>query len=408
MPPTQQRQAPIVGAMIFRLFLALAAFMVGLGGLNTHLALTLGSEGYTSAAAGSVQAMYYLGMVLGAFAITWLLRRRESLFVVAACTAASGLLALLHVVSPGLVGWAVLRLLSGFLVAGVVVTTESALNDAVTNQWRGRAFSILQIVTYSALAAGQLVVGLANHAGTDAFIAVAVLFASSAAVAAVPLRSARADGGRKAPTEAQTTVGARPPSPGWQALRGTASFGIFASAVSGVLLASFYTVYPLIANRLLEDVAAAGDHLSIIFICAMLVQWPIAYCSDRFGRPLTLALVSVAILAALVVLAAHPTLALVRSVGLVYAALIFVVYALGVADVNDRVAQHDRVRSATALLAIFALGGCAGSLVAAWAFEQNGARGYFAAMALTTSLLASISIATVLARRAAGVPVRCR
>lgn len=389
---------------LLRLLLALSVLITGVGTLGTHLTLVLGRSGFPAAEIGGVQALYYVGMALGGLLVASGFAPVRARTAFGGCALASSVLALLHLLPHAPFGWGLLRLLTGLCFAGVFVSLESALHAAVANPARGRAFSVYQVVTYSGLALGQWVVGFSDRAGVDPFLSVALLLAVSAGVALSPMPWSMAPTRavqRASPSAVALLAGA------WRVGAVAAPLGLYAAVTAGVLLSAFYTVYPVVVNQLTDDVVATGDHLSLALLGAMLVQWPIAFCSDRFGRPQTLACVAALMLAALAVLVGSPTLAVLRSAGLLFVALIFVVYTLGAADVNDRIDEADRVLAGAALFVSFALGGTLGSVLANWAFELRGARSFFGAVAAVATALALAAALAVVRRRSPGVPVRC-
>ena len=58
--------------------------------------------------------------------------------------------------------WTLMRVLVGFCFAGVYVVAESWLNDAATNETRGKALSLYMIVQMVGIIAAQGILNLAD------------------------------------------------------------------------------------------------------------------------------------------------------------------------------------------------------------------------------------------------------
>jgi len=82
---------------------------------------------------------------------------------------------LLHAVFIESWTWLVLRAITGFCLAGLVMVAESWLNQAANNTNRGGVLATYMVVSLGAMAIGQFLLNLAPPSGAILFIVVSVL-----------------------------------------------------------------------------------------------------------------------------------------------------------------------------------------------------------------------------------------
>ena len=144
------------------LFLSLALLIGGSAMLGTLVSLRLELEGFAETSIGLILAFYSVGFVMGA---TWgaaVIRsvghiRAFSTYAAIACA-----VTLLHPLFLSEYAWALMRLVMGFCLAGLMTVTESWINDRATNDSRGKLLGLYTINFYLASALGQLLVGASD------------------------------------------------------------------------------------------------------------------------------------------------------------------------------------------------------------------------------------------------------
>lgn len=348
------------------LFLSLALLIGGSAMLGTLVSLRLELEGFAETSIGLILAFYSVGFVMGA---TWgaaVIRsvghiRAFSTYAAIACA-----VTLLHPLFLSEYAWALMRLVMGFCLAGLMTVTESWINDRATNDSRGKLLGLYTINFYLASALGQLLVGASDPTKAVAFSVVAILIVLSL----VPLSLTR---GLVPVAPSQTAVLSI------RALVRNAPAGVTGVLVAGVALGAFVSLGPLYAMRQGLDTAALSQYMSFSVICAVLLQWPAGWLSDRVGRLTVLAGLLLAGGAAAMLVAMFGNLSIplmFLSSGLFFAVATSM-YPVSVALANDQLPNDQLVAACAGLLRIYGVGTIAGPLIGAWLMGLFGASALF-------------------------------
>ncbi|MCW8196164.1 MFS transporter [Proteobacteria bacterium 005FR1] len=345
----------IVILSVSALFLSLALLVSGNAMLSTLISLRLDMENVANATLGIVLAFYSVGFILGA---TWgvdIIRQVGHIraFAVYAAIACATTLAHPLIVTPE--AWAVMRLVVGFSLAGLMTVTESWINDRATNESRGKLLGIYTINFYIASSIGQLLVGLANPAEFVAYTIVAILVVMSL----IPLSLTRSLI-PATPTHTETL--------GLRQLASHAPSGLTGALVSGLALGAFVALAPVYALRAGLDVAEVSRYMGFAVICAILLQWPAGWLSDRKGRlPVLVGLLALGALASAAAAFFGQTskLALFGFSGAFYA-LTASVYPISVALTNDNLPHEQLVAACASMLRTYGVGTMIGPLLAAY------------------------------------------
>lgn len=157
--------------------------MLGDGLQSTLLGVRASLEGFPTAVTGLIMSTFYLGFLGGAVYAPRFVERVGHIRVFGALASLASAAVLIHGIIVTPVAWSLLRLLSGFCLAGLYIVAESWLNDRATNRTRGQLLSIYMVVTYAGVAGGQLLLNAADPQGLQLFILTSVLIS----VALVPL-----------------------------------------------------------------------------------------------------------------------------------------------------------------------------------------------------------------------------
>ena len=331
--------------------------------------LRLVPPGFSTAAAGAVQSAYYLGFMLGALTAGRLIERigpprAFSAFAVVVACASLG-----HTIFSGLLAWFVLRLVTGACLAGIFSVVESQLNAAASNQIRGRVFAFYMMTTYLGVSSGQLLLNLASTDGNELFTLIAVLFSASL----FPVLLSGKAGGTALESPSHHRFGLR-------SIVKTvhlSSVGMGGCVVAGLFNSAFYSLMPLFLKNISFSVSQISAIMFLALLSALLFQWPMGALSDRFNRCKVLLFVCLVIgLISLVAVFNQRATGLTVLICL-YAGMMFTVYALSVALVNDGVPPELRVPASAAVLLMFSLGGCAGPVLSSLALTLLGPYGFF-------------------------------
>ena len=161
---------------IIALLLGTAFLLTGSGLHGLLLPLRGQMEGFPTASLGALGAAWAAGFVAGCFVAPRIVRRAGHVRAFGAFAASGAIIALLTGMWVDPTGWVVLRIFTGFTMAGAFMVIESWLNEKSTNENRGTVFGIYMMLTYASLTAGQMTVAFGDVSNTILFMTTGILF----------------------------------------------------------------------------------------------------------------------------------------------------------------------------------------------------------------------------------------
>lgn len=365
---------------VVALFLSLALLVSGSALLGTLVALRLDIEGFTDTSIGLILACYSLGFVLGAIWGSGVIRQVGHIRAYATFAAVACAVTLAHPLIINGEAWAIMRFLMGFCLAGLMTVTESWINDRATPESRGKLLGIYTINFYLASSAGQLLIGMVGPEGFAAFSVVAILVVLSL----VPLSMTR------------SLIPAQPSHADHLGLRDLARHapaGITGALVAGVALGAFLMMGPVYATREGLSLTELSRYMGFTVFCAVLLQWPAGWLSDRMGRlPVLTGLTLVGAVAAAItsLLGGLSLLAMFLFSGLFFA-VSSSMYPISVAITSDQYGSGKLVAACAGMLRVYGIGTIIGPLAAAVLMGLFGQAALFTFISLSL-LLAGLAI----------------
>lgn len=356
---------------VIALFLSLALLVSGSAMLGTLIALRLDMEGVAEAALGVVMAAYSLGFIIGATYAVDVIRKVGHIRAFAVFAAIACATTLMHPLIVSAETWALMRVVVGICLAGLMTVTESWINDRATNDSRGKLLGIYTINFYLASAAGQLLVGLGNPMEYVVFSVVAMLIVLSM----VPLALTQS----LIPTSPSHTE-----TLGVRKLIRQAPAGMTGVLASGIALGAFLSLAPVYALRVGLDISQLSLYMGFSVICAVLLQWPAGWLGDRIGRlPVLTGLLFCGALAAAItaVLGSFSIVALFLFSGIFFAVAAST-YPVSVALANDQLPNDQLVAACAGMLRTYGVGTMLGPLLAAVLMGVLGAPALFVFISL--------------------------
>jgi len=374
------------------LLAGVALLLAGSGLLGTLLAVRGGLEGFDEQTLGLVMSGYFAGFFLGTYTAPPLIRRIGHVRAFAFCTGLCAIAVLLHPLWVDPRAWFGLRLVTGVALVGLYTVIESWLNAQPEREHRSRIFAVYMAVNLTALAGGQLLLGLGVDRGFALFSLVAILVCA----AALPVTLTRL---------AQPSF---PPTPrlGLVRLHRTAPAAAASAGLSGLAMGAFWGLGPVYAGQIGLDRAGVSHFMVATILGGALLQWPLGRLSDRLDRRIGLALACAA--AAGVALLAIPGTGWgdggVFALFFLFGGLAFSIYPMSVAHMLDTLPAEDLLSGCSGLLLVHGIGAAVGPAIAGQLMARHGPAalpGYFATvlMALALFLLARLAI-----RRRTGLP----
>lgn len=361
------------------LLLASGILLVGIGLFFTALGLRAAAEQFSIVATGLVMSSYFAGFVIGTVLCPALIRRAGHIRAFSALASIASTTAIVHAIAVDPWVWALLRMVTGFCLVGLYMVMESWLNVLAPNAARGRIFAAYVAVTLVAMGIGQFLVLAGDVLGFVPLGLVSILLS----FALVPVAFTRT------PEPRPVTV----PKVSLRRLYAISPLGAAAALASGLLNSAFFGMGAVFGQRIgLSEMGVATFMGATIFGGALL-QWPVGHASDNYDRRLVLTMVC-AVAAALAVLA--KALTPVSTTALIvcaffYGGLVFAIYGLSVALINDRIPQEDVLEAASTLLLVHGMGAVLGPLAAGALMDVHGPGGllvYFVIVLAAISLFA--------------------
>jgi MFS family permease len=362
-------------AGVWALLLGIVLIMLGNGMHFTLIGLRGGIEGFSAAELAIVTSGYFLGFLSGARYTPVLIRRVGHVRVFAALGSfmSAALIAFPLLTEPW--AWTVLRVLVGFCMSGIYVAAESWLNNAATNETRGKVLSAYMIAQTLGIIGAQGLLTLGDAATSVLFIGASILVSISFAPI---LLSA---------TPVPATEVARPMS-----LR-----QLFAGSPLGTLgifmLGGVYATQSGMGAVFGSQIGMSADQIALfvamLFAGALLLQYPVGWLSDRMDRRKL-------IFGAALLGAGSCAVGWITGGGLVplMAAAFFAggvttpLYALFLAYTNDSLSAEDMPAASGGLVFTFGLGAILGPLITGYAMQGLGPFAFWLVLGATFMCIA--------------------
>ncbi len=377
-------------AKTWALFTGIALMMLGNGLQGVLLGVRSSTEGFGVGVTGLVMTCYFVGFLFGTAYAERALGSVGHIRVFAALASTASSAALIHAVWVTPLSWAAMRFVFGLCMAGLYVVAESWLNDLATNATRGRLLSIYMVVTMAGMAAGQLLLNVADPNGFALFVLSSVLVSMAlvpmtlSATSSPPLRTPEKITFR----ELLSTV----PTGAWVSFMGGAAAGTLVG-----LGAVYATAVGMSPSRITLFLAAP-------LIGGMIMQWPIGRLSDKVPRRGVMVVVaSVAALASVALVVVDTGSWLAVGLMFVIGGTNFPLYALGIAHTNDWLPYEKILGAAALLVRVNGSGAIAGPAVAAGLMAFIDPVMFFWVLMATHAAVAVFIIYRILVREA--VPV---
>lgn len=382
-----------MGPLVLRLSTLLSGvglLVVGVGLLFSVLGLRAGVAEFSSVTLGLVTSAYFVGFVVGTYLCPMVIRRVGHIRAFAAMASLASTMPILHALWVDPWFWGALRLVTGICLVGLYIVVESWLNALAPSQHRGKLFAVYMSVNFVALALGQWLILVGDRLGFVPFAMVSVMFS----FALLPITMTPVD--EPEPVEA--------PRLSLRNLYEASPMGMAAALASGLITGAFYGMGALFAQGVGFTDAGVASFLAAAILGGALFQWPVGHYSDSHDRRLVLVWVCVlgaAVSGGAYVLSQFSGDALI-PLALLFGGLMFAIYGLGVAHVNDVIDSTRLVEFTGGLLLIHGVGAAIGPTLAGAVMDAFGPASLMLYFAGVLGLLALYTLYRL--RAAAAVP----
>lgn len=370
------------------LLLSVALFIFGHGLQTTLLPLAADRYYFTDLEIGAMSSAYFVGMVLGCLGAPLIIMRAGHIRAFAALVSLMSASAILHPVMIDPTAWFLIRMISGFCLAGFYMIVESWLNESATNENRGTIMSFYIVILFAALMLGQISIATMSISSFVPFVIASV--AVSIAVMPVSLTNST----QPAPI---TLVRFRPKQL-YQNSPAAFVGVLFVGATQGALL----TLSPLYGSQIGLSTNQSAFFAAAFIGGGMLAQWPVGRLSDKMDRRLVLVGLGLWTAAgALAIVFFSPdgfmtAIAMAIFVGLASQPL----YAITVAHAFDHAAAEDFVETSSGMLLSFGIGSIVGPFAASLLMGKIGPSGLFVMVSVVMVVMVVFILTRIVTRSA--------
>jgi len=372
------------------LFLSVFLLQLSSGGVGPLDALSGMSLNFSRAQVGMLGSAHFLGFFVGCW---WAPRLMGSVghsraFAVFTALGAIGMLAHMLWINPS--AWAVMRIASGFCVAGCYTVIEAWMNARVTNETRGRATGTYRIVDLGGSLIAQLMIGVLEPAHYVSYNILAILCCA----AILPLAMTRAS---------------QPETPSAPRLRPALAYLRSPLAVAGVVVAgltsaAFRMVGPIYGQEVGLDADQIAWFLAAFVLGGAIAQYPMGWLADKYDRRWVLIGLSVAAIASCmttVIAAGSGPTGVMLTAGF-FGLTTFPIFSVATAHAHDFATSDERVELSAALMFFYAVGAIASPLLTSHLISLYGPPALFAFIAFGHAVLIIFGGARMRARPTVG------
>lgn len=338
------------------------------GLFGTLIGLRTQIESFSTAVAGLIVAAYFLGLLAGGIQAVRVVAAVGHIRAFAAFASIMSVSALGIVLVIDHFAWAAFRFVGGFCMAGMIVATESWLNERCTNETRGQVMAFYMITNYLAAGCGQFILPLGDPGGFELFCVASIIYS----LALVPVLLTRSTAPRPSPPERASMPELWKLSP----------VGLIGATAAGIVNTNFQGLAPVFAYGEGFTVTQTSIFMAAGIVGGLLLQWPMGRLSDRIDRRTVLAGVAIGTAAAsfgvwFMTGAGGGSFTGIVVVIIAYGGLSSTVYSLCAAHTNDFAPPEKLAQTASGLLIAYGLGASAGPVLTSSLMEMFGASTLF-------------------------------
>lgn len=346
------------------LFVGMFMLMVGNGLQGTLLGLRGEAEGFSTFELSIVMSAYFMGFLFSSRFTPELIRRVGHVRVFAALGSMISAVLISYPVLLEPWAWTVGRVIIGFCFCGVYITAESWLNDASSNENRGKSLSLYMIVQMAGIVFAQWIVSQGDVSGYTLFIIPSILVSLAFAPVLLSAKPMPAFATTK-PMKLRDLVNASP----------LACVGMF--MLGGVFSAQF-GMSAVYGSRVGLTVGEISFFVSAIYVAALVLQYPIGWLSDRMDRRSLIIWISfIGAAGSLIAFIIPGSYVLIVVSGAIVGGMSNPLYALLIAYANDYLEKEDMASASGGLLFINGVGAIAGPLIVGGVMDLIGDNGFW-------------------------------
>lgn len=350
------------------LLLSVIFVQIGSGSLGPLDALSGLALNFSATEIGYLGSAHFFGFFIGCVCSPYIVARSGHSRAFAVMAAVSTISIILHPVVQESWFWMLLRVFSGFSVAGAYTVIESWLQSKLDNSNRGTVFSIYRMVDMAGTLLSQIIIAGLTPAEYVSYNLIAVI----ACLALVPLALT------------QNTVPSLPKAPSFKplfvyTLSPLAAIGVI---VVGITNSSFRMVAPVYAAKSGLPKEGIAVFLAVAIIGGLIAQLPAGIIADKIGR--RIALIGFSILAVIVCAAiSFQIVEEIAGIPFVYIGSFLFgfatlpIYSICASHASDFAERDDMLAMSASLIFFYAIGSVLAPTLAGYLIEEFGPQSMF-------------------------------
>ena len=367
------------------LFLGMFMLMVGNGLQGTLLGVRGALENFSTFEMSIVMSAYFVGFLGGSRLAPDMIRRVGHVRVFAALGSTISAVLILYPVLTEVWAWTLGRIVIGFCFSGVYVTAESWLNNSATNENRGQSLSVYMLAQMSGIVVAQGILSVGDVGGYVLFIIPSVLVSLAFAPILLSVAPTPAFESTK-PMSIRNLIETSP----------LASVGMF--LLGGVFAAQF-GMTAVYGTQVGFSVGQISLLVSVIYIAALVAQYPIGWLSDRMDRRvLIIAIAALGGAGALVSAFSGGEFVMVLIGALIVGGTSNPLYALLIAYANDFLEHEEMPAASAGFIFINGVGAIFGPILLGWLMGVFGGFAFWVVVAVLMLIMAGYGLLRVMQR----------
>ena len=356
------------------LLLGMLFLQLGNGLQGTLLSVRGELENFSTFEMSVVMSAYFVGFLGASRLVPELIRRVGHVRVFAALASFISAILILYplLVNPWV--WTGGRVLIGFCFCGVYITAESWLNNAATNENRGKLLSSYMVVQMAGIVAAQLLLLIGDPGGFELFVLISVLVSISFAPILLSIT----------PTPAFEAT--KPMS--IKELFSTSPLGCVGMFFLGGIFSAQFGMAPVFGTKAGLSLSEISSFVAAFYIGAMVFQFPIGWLSDQMDRRILIVVTSaIGFIAALSAMVVEGSFLILVGSAFFIGGMSNPLYSLLIAYTNDFLELDDMASASGGLLFLNGLGAISGPLFTGYLMTKMGPEGFFIVLATLLGLL---------------------
>ncbi|ETX16547.1 major facilitator transporter [Roseivivax halodurans JCM 10272] len=372
------------------LFFGVLLLLLGNGLQGSLMGIRGNAAGFSPFVMSVIISAYFLGFMIASRMTPTMIRRVGHVRVFAALGSmiSAALIMFPTIEHPAV--WIAMRVLLGFAFCGVYVTSESWINNSVTNERRGQAISLYMITQMLGIIAAQALLLVPDPSGYLLFIIPSVLVSISFAPILLAI----------SPTPAFETT---KPMNLWSLFH-TTPLGFVGMSLMGAVFALQFGMSAVFASIAGMTLQQTSIFVAAFYVGALICQYPLGWLSDRMDRRVLIAIVAAAGgTAGIGGLLFTDSFTVLVVVAAITGGSANPLYSLLIAYTNDFLAPEDMASGSAGLMFVNGIGAIIGPLVTGYLMQAIGPRGYFILIAVPMLALTGYALYRMTRRAAPSV-----